>query len=54
MMMAAKTMALTAMDLFSTPAVIEQSWVELRKKRGENFKYEALIGTRKPALDYRK
>ncbi len=54
MMMAAKTMALTAMDLFSSPAIIEQSWVEMKKKRGENFKYEALIGTRKPALDYRK
>jgi hypothetical protein len=27
---------------------------EFMKKRGENFKYEALIGDRKPALDYRK
>ncbi len=54
MMMAAKTMALTAMDLFTTPAMIEDAWKEFRTKRGENFKYEALIGDRKPALDYRK
>lgn len=54
MMMAAKTIALTATDLFTNPTLIEESWKELRKKRGENFKYEALIGDRKPALDYRK
>ncbi len=54
MMMAAKTMALTAIDLFSTPATIEECWKEFRTKRGEGFKYEALIGDRKPALDYRK
>ena len=54
MMMAAKSIALTATDLFSNPAIIEESWKELRKKQGENFKYEALIGDRKPALDYRK
>ena len=39
MMVAAKTMALTAIDLFSNPATIEESWKELRKKQGENFKY---------------
>lgn len=54
MMVAAKTMALTVTDLFSNPALLEESWAEMRKRRGENFKYEALIGDRKPALDYRK
>lgn len=54
MMIAAKTMALTTIDLFSNPVLIEESWKEFRKKRGEDFKYEALIGDRKPALDYRK
>ena len=54
MIMAAKTMALTAIDLYDSPKVIEEAWKELRKRRGENFKYEALIGDRKPALDYRK
>ncbi len=54
MMIAAKTMALTSIDLFSNPVLVEDAWKEFRKKRGESFKYEALIGTRKPALDYRK
>jgi len=53
MIMAAKTIALTAIDLYNSPLVIEESWKELKKMRGENFKYEALIGDRKPALDYR-
>lgn len=54
MIVAAKTMALTAIDLYNSPLVIEQAWKELKKKRGENFVYEALVGDRKPALDYRK
>lgn len=54
MMMAAKTMALTAMDLFDSPKTIEQAWEELRKRRGKDFKYGALLGDRLPALDYRK
>jgi aminobenzoyl-glutamate utilization protein B len=33
---------------------VEDAKKEFMKKRGENFKYEALIGDRKPALDYRK
>lgn len=54
MIVAAKTMALTAIDLYNSPLVIEQALKELKKKRGENFVYEALVGDRKPALDYRK
>lgn len=54
MMMAAKTIALTAMDLFDSPKSIEQAWEELRKRRGKDFKYSALLGDRPPALDYRK
>ncbi len=54
MIVAAKTMALTAIDLYNSPTTIEECWKEMRKRRGENFKYEALIGDRKPALDYRK
>jgi len=53
MILAAKTLALTAMDLFESPDVIAESWKELRKRRGENFTYEALLGDRKPALNYR-
>ncbi|NOS94072.1 MAG: amidohydrolase [Cyclobacteriaceae bacterium] len=54
MMIAAKTMTLTIIDLFNSPKVIEDAWKELKTLRGDNFVYDPLIGTRKPALDYRK
>lgn len=54
MMMAAKTMALSIIDVYSNPTLIDTAWKEFRKRTGENFKYEALIGDRPPALDYRK
>lgn len=54
MMVAAKTLTLTAMDLFKNPAVLEKAEMELRERRGENFEYEALLGDRTPPLDYRK
>ncbi len=53
MMMAAKTMALSIIDVFSNPATIDAAWKELKKRTGENFKYESLIGDRPPALNYR-
>jgi len=53
MMMAAKTMALSIIDVYSNPATIEAAWKELKKRTGENFKYESLIGDRPPALNYR-
>lgn len=54
MLVAAKTLALTALDLYKTPALIEEARAEWLRKRGADFKYEALLGNRKPALDYRK
>lgn len=54
MMVAAKTIALTALDLYTNPSVIEKAKVELVNARGENFVYESLLGDRKPPLDYRK
>jgi aminobenzoyl-glutamate utilization protein B len=54
MMVAAKTIALTAIDLYQSRATIEDAWKELRSRTGPNFKYEALLGDRPPALDYRK
>ncbi len=54
MLVAAKTLALTALDLYKTPVLIEKARAEWLQKRGPNFKYEALLGDRKPALDYRK
>lgn len=52
MMVAAKTMALTAIDLFLNPSLIQQSKDEFKQQIG-NYKYEALLGNRKPALNYR-
>ena len=54
MMVAAKTMALTGADLFSTPATIVAAKAEFDAKRGPNFKYETVLGSQKPQLDYRK
>ena len=54
MMVAAKTLALTAIDLFSDPKLVETARRDWLTARGADFKYEALLGTRKPALDYRK
>ena len=53
MMVAAKTMALTARDLIRKPALIEAGRKEFEERRGENFHYEALLGDRDPPLDYR-
>lgn len=53
MMVAAKTLALSAIDLFSNQTLIDEAWKEFRLRLGTDFKYESLIGDRKPALDYR-
>jgi aminobenzoyl-glutamate utilization protein B len=52
MMVAAKTMAMTAIDLFTDPTLIQKSKDEFLKAKGD-YKYEALLGNRKPALNYR-
>ncbi|MDX2048931.1 MAG: amidohydrolase [Chitinophagaceae bacterium] len=52
MMVAAKTMALTAIDLFTSPGEITKADEEFKKAKGD-YKYEALLGNRKPALNYR-
>ena len=54
MMVAAKTMALTGADLFTSPSTIAAAKAELVAKRGPNFKYETALGQQKPQLDYRK
>ena len=51
---AAKTLALTAAELFRSPDTLAAAKAELLKARGPGFKYEAMLGNRKPALDYRK
>ena len=54
MMVAAKTMALTIMDCLVSPEMLKIAKLELLKRRGgDQFKYEALLGDRNPPLDYR-
>jgi aminobenzoyl-glutamate utilization protein B len=54
MMVAAKTIALTAIELFKSPKSLAAAKIEIDAKRGADFKYEALLGDREPPLDYRK
>ncbi|MDR7130967.1 aminobenzoyl-glutamate utilization protein B [Algoriphagus sp. 4150] len=54
MMVAAKTLTLTAIDIFNDPEVTGKALAELNERRGEDFSYEALTGDREPPLDYRK
>jgi aminobenzoyl-glutamate utilization protein B len=53
MINAAKTLAMTAYDLFTNPALIEAAREEFVTRRGDDFEYEPLIGDREPPLDYR-
>ncbi|MDX1406471.1 MAG: amidohydrolase [Saprospiraceae bacterium] len=53
-MVAAKTIAMSAIDLFNNPALIQEAQDELQRRRGKDFRYEALLGDREPALDYMK
>lgn len=54
MLLAAKTLALTAVDLLGNPSLIEAAQAELEKRRGPDFRYSALLGDRDPPLDYRR
>lgn len=54
MIVAAKTLALSALDYFRNPAGLEMAKKELIDRRGANFIYEPLIGNRAPELDYMK
>jgi aminobenzoyl-glutamate utilization protein B len=54
MIVAAKAMALTTVDLFSDPSHIVKARAEFDEKRGAGFVYKTRLADRKPALDYRK
>ena len=54
MMNAAKTIAGTAVDIYSNPEVVKSAKKELLERRGPNFNYYSLLGERNPPLDYRK
>jgi len=53
MIVAAKTLALTAIDLYTQPELISRAKAEFNARRGPDFKYQAMVGDRKPPLDYR-
>lgn len=52
MLVASKTMAMTAIDLMSKPELIKMATEEFNKALGD-YKYKALLGDRPPALNYR-
>jgi aminobenzoyl-glutamate utilization protein B len=52
MMVAAKTMSLTAIDLFTNPSYLQKAKEEFTKAKGD-YKYKPLLGNRKPFLTYR-
>ncbi|OON66868.1 amidohydrolase [Hymenobacter sp. CRA2] len=52
MLVAAKTMTLTGLDLFTTPALLRQAQDEHRRNVGA-YQYQPLLGNRAPALNYR-
>ena len=54
MINAAKTLAMTGVDLYLNPAAIQKAKAELKERTGNDFHYKSMIGDRKPALDFRK
>ncbi|MEC7804947.1 MAG: amidohydrolase [Pseudomonadota bacterium] len=51
--LAAKALANSAMRLYLEPKIIEDAWTEHKENIGDH-EYAALLGDRKPPLDYRK
>jgi aminobenzoyl-glutamate utilization protein B len=53
MLVAAKTITLTAVELMQHPEICEEAKVELKERQGKDFIYQSLLGDREPPLDYR-
>jgi aminobenzoyl-glutamate utilization protein B len=53
MVVAAKTLAMTAVDLFTDPSLVERARAEHRERIPAGWVYEPLLGDRDPPLDYR-
>jgi aminobenzoyl-glutamate utilization protein B len=53
MLLAARLLAVTAVDLFLKPELRAAARDEFEGRRGADFEYEALLGDRDPPLDYR-
>ena len=53
MLLASKTLALSAVDLYTHPDILVKAHAEFEERRGPDFKYRPLLGDRSPPLDYR-
>jgi aminobenzoyl-glutamate utilization protein B len=53
MMVAAKTIALTGIDLLTDPTLVTKAKAEFETDKGAGFQYKAMVGDRKVPLDYR-
>ncbi len=51
---AAKTLTLAAIELFTNPELRVEAKAEFDKARGPDYQYKSLLGDRDPPLDYRK
>ncbi len=51
---AAKTLTLAAIELYTNPALREEAKTAFDVARGPDYKYQSLLGDREPPLDYRK
>lgn len=54
MLLAARLLALTAVDLFESPQLRAAAREEFERRRGPDFEYQSLLGDRAPPLDYRR
>ena len=52
--LAAKTLAKSAIEIFSDVSIVEESKKELLSRVGDDFEYKPLLGDREPPLNYRK
>lgn len=53
LVVAAKTLAMTAVDLFTNPELVAEVKAEHDRRVGPGFVYKSLVGDRPPPLDYR-
>lgn len=53
MLVAAKTLSYMAIDLFTNQALLKKAKEEFKTQKGD-YQYKALLGDRKPALNYRE
>lgn len=53
MMVAAKTLARSAVELFLSPELVAEARREFEERRGPDYRYVPLVGDRAPPLNYR-